>query len=75
MPDTLVVYVTRNGHSRAWALELGSRLGSEPRAQFEGPRARMAVSGDIDDKGIGHITSRLHRHRMKDTLLRESSTT
>ncbi|MGA2547853.1 MAG: hypothetical protein ABSF43_14975 [Rectinemataceae bacterium] len=29
MPDTVVVYVTRNGHSRALALDLGSRLGAE----------------------------------------------
>jgi hypothetical protein len=29
MSDTVVVYVTRNGHSRALALDLGSRLGAE----------------------------------------------
>jgi hypothetical protein len=29
MSDTVVVYVTRNGHSRVLALDLGSRLGAE----------------------------------------------
>jgi flavodoxin len=65
MPDTVVVYVTRSGHSRALALDLGLRLGAEVREIVDlvdrkglfgwirsGRQASMRAATPIRDPGI-----------------------
>jgi hypothetical protein len=65
MSDTVVVYVTRNGHSRALALDLGLKLGAEVREIVDlvdrkglfgwirsGRQASMRAATPIRDPGI-----------------------